>query len=93
MPGAIVHVPLDGALARGDLPLLEARVSALLDAGAATVVDCDVSRLAADAVSVEALARLRRATRRHGCRLRVRGATDELRDLAALMGLTALLRG
>jgi len=48
---------------------------------------CDVCGVAADAVTVDALARLQLAARRHGCQVRLRGASDELRDLVAFMGL------
>jgi hypothetical protein len=46
-----------------------------------------------DAVTVEALARLQLAARRHGCRVRLRNASPGLRDLVAFMGLRDVLPG
>jgi ABC-type transporter Mla MlaB component len=82
---------IQGPIERGDLPALYARVCALLsDSGAALAV-CDVDGVAADAVTVDALARLQLAARRHGCRVELRHASDELRDLVAFMGLQDVL--
>jgi ABC-type transporter Mla MlaB component len=50
-----------------------------------------VAGVAADAVTVDALARLQLAARRHRCVIRLRGASDELRDLVAFMGLDDVL--
>jgi ABC-type transporter Mla MlaB component len=44
-----------------------------------------------DAVTVDALARLQLAARRCACRVRLRGASDELRELVAFMGLADIL--
>ena len=41
----------------------------------------------ADAVTVDALARLQLAARRHGCQVRLRNASSELLELVAFMGL------
>ena len=49
---------------------------------------CDVTEIESDAVSVDALARLQLAARRRGCQARVRGASSELLDLLAFMGLS-----
>ena len=78
-------------VARTDLLGLCARVSALLEASGAEVAFCDVGGLAADVVTVEALARLQLAARQHGSRVRLRNASPELRDLVALMGLREVL--
>ena len=87
--------PLDfaigGPIARADLPGLCERVCALLERGRAGVAICDVSGVDPDAVTVDALARLQLAARRHGCRVRLRHASDELRELVAFMGLTEVL--
>jgi ABC-type transporter Mla MlaB component len=56
-----------------------------------TVVFCDVQGFAADAVTVDALARLQLAARRHQCQVQLRGASNELRALVALMGLRDVL--
>ena len=60
--------------------------------GPTSVACCDVGGVAADAVTVDALARLQLAARRHGCGCRLRGASDELRGLVAFMGLADVLR-
>ena len=51
----------------------------------------DVSRLVADAVTVDALARLALVARRSGCELRIDGATPHLRELVGFMGLASVL--
>ncbi len=49
---------------------------------------CDVSECrSADAVTVDALAQLQVAARRHGSQIRLVGASDELRRLVRFMGL------
>lgn len=58
---------------------------------AITVVFCDVQGFAADAVTVDALARLQLVARRHRCQVRLRGASNELRELVAFMGLQDVL--
>jgi len=58
---------------------------------AITVVFFDVQGFAVDAVTVDALARLQIAARRHQCQLRLRGASNELRELVAFMGLRDVL--
>jgi ABC-type transporter Mla MlaB component len=80
-----------GPLARSDLPGLCDRVCALLERSRATVALCDVSGIGADAVAVDALARLQLAAHRHGCQVRLLQCTPELRDLVAFMGLAAVL--
>ena len=80
-----------GPIARADLPGLCDRVCAALSASGAAVVCCDVSGVEPDAVTVDALARLQLAARRHGCRVRLRHASDGLLQLVAFMGLTDVL--
>jgi class 3 adenylate cyclase len=58
---------------------------------AITVVFYDVRGFAADAVTVDALARLQLAARRSRCQVRLRGASNELLELVAFMGLRELL--
>jgi class 3 adenylate cyclase len=58
---------------------------------AITVVFCDVRGFAADAVTVDALARLQLAARRRRCQVMLRGASNELRALVAFMGLRDVL--
>jgi ABC-type transporter Mla MlaB component len=80
-----------GPITRADLPGLCERVCALLERSDATVVLCDVRGIDPDAVTVDALARLQLAARRHGCQVRLRHASDELRELVAFMGLADVL--
>jgi ABC-type transporter Mla MlaB component len=82
-----------GPLARADLPGLFERTCALLDRTTSEVLLCRVDGVAADAVAVDALARLALAARRRGCYVRLRGASAELRGLVEFMGLTDVLRG
>jgi ABC-type transporter Mla MlaB component len=86
-----VAISIWGPLRRGDLPGLYARVCALLAANAGAVIAADVTRCAADAVAVEALARLQLGARRYGCRVRLRRATPELIALVRFMGLAEVL--
>jgi len=55
------------------------------------VVVCNASGLAADATTVDALARLQLAARRRGWQVRMRDASAELLGLIALMGLEDVL--
>jgi ABC-type transporter Mla MlaB component len=79
-----------GPIARADLPGLCDRVCTLLASGAGVAL-CDVSGVAADAVTVEALARLQLAAQRRGCQVRLRNASTELLELVAFMGLRDVL--
>jgi ABC-type transporter Mla MlaB component len=81
-----------GPIARDDLPGLCARVCLLLERQpGALVAFCDVQAVDPDAVTVEALARLQLAARRYGCRVRLRGVSDGLRELLEFMGLDHVL--
>ena len=80
-----------GPLRRSDLPGLCGRICAQLSAHPGSLVDCDVAGVAADAVSVDALARLQLGAHRQGCRILLRNASPELRELVAVMGLTDVL--
>jgi ABC-type transporter Mla MlaB component len=82
---------IDGPIARTDLPRLCDQVCALLDRTGADIALCDVTEIESDAVSVDALARLQLTARRRGCQARVRGASSELLDLLAFMGLRDVL--
>jgi len=82
---------ITGPIARTDLPGLGARVCTLLENSDADLALCDVSHVAADAVTVDALARLQLAARRHGCRVVLRHSSSELRQLVALLGLGDVL--
>jgi ABC-type transporter Mla MlaB component len=81
-----------GPIARSDLPGLCERICALLErSGGAAVAFCDVAGVEPDAVTADALARLQLAARRRGCVVRLRGASSELLELLAFMGLVDVL--
>jgi ABC-type transporter Mla MlaB component len=80
-----------GPIARADLPGLCERVCALLEGSGAGVALCDVSGVDPDAMTVDALARLQLAARRHGCQVRMRNASEELLELLAFMALRDVL--
>jgi ABC-type transporter Mla MlaB component len=82
---------LNGPVVRADLPGLYRRVCCLLEGSDALVAFCEVQRVNADAVTVDALARLQLAARRHGCQVRLRGVSDQLRELVGFMGLGVVL--
>ena len=76
-----------GPIVRDDLTGLCARIGGLLRASRADVAHCDVAGVPPDAVTVDALARLQLAARRHGCRVRLENASADLCELVAFMGL------
>jgi ABC-type transporter Mla MlaB component len=86
-----VTFAIKGPIARADLTGLCARICALLAESRVDIAFCDVCQVDCDAVTVDALARLQLAARRHGCRVRLRNASDELRALVAFMGLADVL--
>jgi ABC-type transporter Mla MlaB component len=86
-----VAFAIRGPIARADLPGLCNRVCTLLETSDDEIVLCDVRGVDPDAVTVDALARLQLAARRHGCRVRLRHASDALRELVAFMGLAEVL--
>ena len=92
--GAAAHtftVAVRGPIARADLPGLCVRVGALFAEHGPGIVHCDVETVAADAVTVDALARLQLAARRSGCQVRLRHASPDLRALVGFLGLDAVL--
>ena len=89
-PHAIVFA-IRGPIERNDLPGLCDRVCGLLSEKRPEVALCDVAGVDPDCVTVDALARLQLAARRHGCRVRLRNASTELLDLVAFMGLSDVL--
>jgi ABC-type transporter Mla MlaB component len=76
-----------GPLRREDLPALYSRACVQFRALQGDVIRVNVTGVASDAVSVDALARLQLAARRHGCRVTLEGVGSDLRDLIVLMGL------
>jgi ABC-type transporter Mla MlaB component len=86
-------VPIPGPLERSQLPALYDRTCELLEGSDAGLLCCQLdAQVAADAVAVDALARLALAARRHGVPVCLSGATDELLALVALIGLDEVLR-
>jgi ABC-type transporter Mla MlaB component len=83
---------IGGPITREDLSGLCDRVCKLLEGKDAEVAICDVSGVEVDAVTIDALARLQLAARRHDCRIRLCGsASPELLQLVDFMGLTDVL--
>ena len=80
-----------GPITRDDMPGLCDRVCSLLRESGGEVARCDVSDVDVDAVTVDALARLQLAARRHGCQVRLRGASEDLLELLTFMGLRDVL--
>ena len=75
-----------------DVEMLCERVRALLARVDVTEVTLDVRAIvAADAATVDALARVQLSARRAGGAIRLRNADGELRGLLALAGLEAVL--
>ena len=90
-PPRRITFAIRGPIAPDDLAALSRRVCLLLERSGAAVAVCDVAGVPADAGSVDALARLQLAARRHRCRIELRHASAELRDLIAFMGLDDVL--
>ncbi len=86
-----VAFAIGGRISSADLPRLCNRVCALLEQSAAGAALCDVSGVEPDAVTVDVLARLQLAARRHGCRIQLWNASSELLELLAFMGLRDVL--
>src|SRR3954469_21112810 len=80
-----------GPIARDDLPGLCDRVCALLGGSRPEVAFVDVCGIEPDGGCVDALARLQRAAKAYGCQVRLRNATQSLRELVAFMGLADVL--
>jgi ABC-type transporter Mla MlaB component len=78
---------INGPIMRSDLPGLYRRVCARLTSEAPALVVCEVQGVVADAVTVDALARLALAARRHGCQFKLLGASEELLALVSFVGL------
>jgi hypothetical protein len=81
---------IDGPVAAADVPLLCARLRRVLSRNDGVVV-VDVRPLAADAVSIEALARLQLTARGLGRRISVRRASPDLDRLVTFAGLDEVL--
>ena len=87
-----VRFVVRATITRTDIPAMCTRLADLLRGRPGDVVMCDVAGVdRPDVVTVEALARLRLTARRHGSRLVVTGAGEDLLLLFGLLGLTELL--
>jgi ABC-type transporter Mla MlaB component len=86
-----VAFSIRGPITHADLPGLCDRVCRLLSESGAGVVVCEICGVEPDVATVDALARLQLAARRHGCQVRLCHASDELLELVAFMGLTEVL--
>ena len=83
-----------GPILRSDIAGLTERVCRLLEQGTPEIALCECRNVTVpDAVTVEALARLQLAAQRHGCRVWLVNASQELHDLVAFMGLTDVIPG
>jgi hypothetical protein len=91
-PPRIVILAIRAPLLRADLPGLVERTCVLLDGHDAEELRCEAPGIAADAVAIDALARLALAARRHGCRVRLCGAYEQLCALVRFAGLAEVLR-
>ena len=89
--GPAVALVIHGPIARSDLPGLSERVCAVLCAPGPDVVRCDVTDVEPDAVTVDALARLELAAKRHGRGIVLVGASLPLMLLVRMMGLDDVL--
>jgi ABC-type transporter Mla MlaB component len=87
-----IILSLGGPIARSELPGMHDSLRERLECSAGSQVICDISELAADAQSVDALARLHLTAHRCGCELTLCNASLELRRLLEFVGLEFLLR-
>lgn len=86
-----VSLAIAGPLTREDLPEVTERCCAFFSTYAGYRVECDVTGVGADAVTVDALARLQLVAQKNGCTVVLHNASAELCDLVELMGLTDVL--
>jgi ABC-type transporter Mla MlaB component len=90
-PTAILVI--GGPIAWGDTERLCERLRALVAGSDAEVIVVDVRALAADARSVDALARMQLTARRLGRRIRLHRASRELDALLSFLGLVDVVGG
>ena len=86
-----VDLRIWGPIRRADLADLSTRVCAFFATHAGSTVRCDVSGVGADAVTVDALARLQAVAHRNGCVVVLDNAAPDLLGLVELMGLSEVL--
>ena len=82
------RLTLPAPFGMADVRALCERAERLLQEGHPPPLECDVAAIGApDLATVEGLARVELAARRHGSDVRLRGASVELLELLALCGL------
>jgi len=91
MEGPTVNFAIHAPIAAAEMDTLCRYLSTLLERTGAAVAVCDVHAVQADAVAVDALARLQLAARRRGARLELTRASEELLGLIGFVGLAAVL--
>ena len=91
-PPNSITFELGGPITRTNLPGVCDRFRALLERGAIEVALCDVSGAVPDCATIDALARLQLAARRHGCRVRLHRPSSELLELLDFVGLSDVVR-
>ena len=91
MPSATTLV-IKGPLSRADPTALGKRACSLLAAHQHELCDCLLVNVDCNFASVDVLARVTLAARRHDCELRVLGAPPRLCELLDMLGLSRLLR-
>ena len=84
----VAALSITGPIRRADLDGLSLRVCGFFSRCGGSTVTCDVAGVPADAVTVEALARLQWVAKKYGCTVVLRGAGPELCGLVTLMGLS-----
>lgn len=91
-PSSMILWTLGATITRADIPRLCEELLGVLRGSDATVVICDVGAVAdPDVVIVEAVARLQLTARQSGRHIRLHRASDRLRDLLVLTGLSDVL--
>jgi ABC-type transporter Mla MlaB component len=84
---SVIVFTLSGPVSSRELPDLRHRIEALLEGNDASEMVCHVAAVEPSAVTVDALAQVQLLAQRRGCCVRVTGASEELRELIAFMGL------
>jgi hypothetical protein len=79
-----------GPIGEGDDPRLCERLRHIINSDGELIV-CDVGALPANVRTIEALARLQLTARRHGHRIRLQRASNELQQLIEFVGLADVL--
>ncbi len=87
-----IELAIAGSILLVDIPCLCSHARRLLESGDADRLVCDVGALTdADAVTIDALARLQLTARRVGSQIRLRNASRELRELLDFAGLSSVV--